>query len=155
VFCKPFSEASNAAPSFDLREFYWTRSTVGAIRGMHCQTPPFACNKLVWVSSGAIIDVAVDLRRGAGFGTVTSVRLDAATGSAVWIPVGFAHGFQSLEEGSIVNYAVDAPYSNEHDTGVLWSSVDFDWPLPVGLVSDRDQHLVPLGAYHSPWGDSP
>jgi dTDP-4-dehydrorhamnose 3,5-epimerase len=151
VFSKPFAAASSALPSFDVREIYWTSSVAGAIRGMHFQTPPFACSKLIWVSRGAIVDVAVDLRRGTGFGNVTSVRLDAATGAAVWIPLGFAHGFQSLDDGTIVNYAVDAPYSPEHDTGILWSSIDFAWPLPAGPISQRDENFVPLDSYDSPF----
>lgn len=151
VFCKPFANAVRGEVPFVIRELFWTSSAKGTIRGMHFQTPPFETNKLIWVSHGAVMDVLVDLRRGTRFGAVTSVRLDATTGTALWVPAGFAHGFQALEDGALINYAADSPYSPSHDTGILWNSIDFDWPLPTGPISERDQLFAPLASCDAPF----
>lgn len=149
VFSKPFHEKLGVG--LDIAELYWTRSAAGSIRGLHFQTPPFAVDKLVWVSSGSIVDVVVDVRRGPGYGAVRSFTLDSATGNAVFVPAGFAHGFQALEDDSIVNYAVDKGYAPDNDTGVLWSSIDFDWPLPPAAISVRDTGFVTLADFDSPF----
>ena len=151
VFSKPFHPRLWPDATFALRELYWTRSEKNCVRGLHFQTPPFALNKLVWVSSGSVIDVAVEVRAHAGFGGVTAAELSAASGDVMWIPAGFAHGFQALEDDTVVNYAVDAPYAPEHDAGILFSSIDFSWPLEIGTVSDRDLGFVPLGEFESPF----
>jgi dTDP-4-dehydrorhamnose 3,5-epimerase len=149
TFAKPFSDADG---TFQIRELFWTRSSRGSIRGMHFQTPPHDLHKLVWVSRGSIVDVVVDVRRHSGFGAVTSFELSADEGSAVWVPSGFAHGFQALEDDTVVNYAVDAVYAPQSDTGVRWDSVSFSWPLAPGAISERDAAFVALDEFQSPFG---
>jgi dTDP-4-dehydrorhamnose 3,5-epimerase len=151
AFAKPFFGQREIGAAFVTREIFWTTSSAGTIRGLHFQTPPVAGSKLVWVSRGSVVDVVVDLRPHSGFGAVVHFDLTSDRGLAVWVPVGFAHGFQALEDGTIVNYAVDAPYAPANDTGVLWSSIDFDWPLPAGPVSARDQSFVALHEFASPF----
>ena len=155
VFSKPFHAAVWEDATFALRELYWTLSAKNCVRGLHFQTPPFDLNKLVWVSAGSVIDVVVDVRHHEGFGDVTAVELSATSGGAMWIPPGFAHGFQALEDDTVVNYAVDAPYAPDHDTGILFSSIDFRWPLAIGSVSDRDLAFAPIADFDSPFTVAP
>jgi dTDP-4-dehydrorhamnose 3,5-epimerase len=114
----------------------------GTLRGMHWQVAPCAETKLVRVTRGSIYDVAVDLRpdsptRLHWFGT----GLDADSRVAVLIPAGFAHGFVTLEDGSEVLYAMDAPHAPEAARGARWDDPAFgiDWPLPPRIVSERDR----------------
>jgi dTDP-4-dehydrorhamnose 3,5-epimerase len=155
TFAKPFSAQRETGEEFVAREIFWTTSSAGTIRGLHFQTPPVAGNKLVWVSRGSVVDVVVDVRAHSGFGAVAHFDLTGDRGDALWVPVGFAHGFQALEDDTIVNYAVDAPYAPQNDTGVLWSSIDFDWPLPTGAVSERDQGFFALAEFVSPFEVTP
>lgn len=151
VFAKPFHQELTGSEDFAIKELFWTRSARGCVRGLHFQIPPFPGSKLVWVSQGSIVDVVVDVRKHSGFGTTERYELDEATGATLWVPVGFAHGFQALEDDTIVNYAVDAPYSPAHDTGILWNSIEVDWPLPVGPMSERDRSFPTLEAFVSPF----
>lgn len=154
VFSKPYSYANDSAP-FAIREIFWSASNKGVIRGMHFQLPPEQAAKLIWVSYGTITDIAVDLRRGATYGAVHEFNLSAAEGSAVLIPVGFAHGFQALSEGAVVNYAQEREYAPATDAGINWRSIDYDWPLEVSETSPRDESLPALDAFESPWGSVP
>lgn len=151
AFGKPYALPNDWGIRLDVQEIFWSTSERGVVRGMHFQLPPHPLNKMVWVSRGSIVDIVVDLRRGATYGNVTEFRLDASTGASVWVPVGFAHGFQSLEDDTIVNYAVDAPYLPDLDTGVRWDSVDYTWPLPVGPMSPRDQGFAGVHDFDSPF----
>jgi dTDP-4-dehydrorhamnose 3,5-epimerase len=150
-FSKPFSLPNRAVEDFPIREIFWTTSSIGTIRGMHFQLPGAEIAKLVWVSHGRVLDVLIDLRTDGDYGRVHSFALDSATGHALWVPRGFAHGFQSLEDDTIVNYAVDGDFSPQHDAGVRWDSFPFDWPLAVGAVSARDRQLVPFTGFDSPF----
>ena len=114
----------------------------GTLRGLHFQTPPHEEVKLVRCTRGAIFDVIVDLRarsptRGDWFG----VELDAERGTALYIPKGFAHGFQTLADESEVFYMMSDPYVPEAAAGVPWDDPAFgiDWPLAVGAISERDR----------------
>jgi dTDP-4-dehydrorhamnose 3,5-epimerase len=150
AFSKPYSYDKDNAP-FPIRELFWSSSKKGVIRGMHFQLPPAQAAKLIWVSLGNIVDVAVDLRRGPTYGAVHEFALSADEGAAVLIPVGFAHGFQALSEGAIVNYAQEHEYAPASDAGINWRSIDFAWPLAVSETSPRDDALPALDAFESPW----
>jgi dTDP-4-dehydrorhamnose 3,5-epimerase len=120
------------------------------LRGLHFQAPPFAQAKLVWVVSGAVFDVAVDIRAGSPtHGKWASVLLSAERGNQVLVPAGFAHGFLTLEPDTIVQYQVDNPYSPDHDRGIRWDDPEIAvaWPLSgaAPTLSKRDA-VFPLFA---------
>ena len=106
----------------------------GVVRGLHFQAPSHAQAKLVRVVQGAVLDVAVDLRVGSPtYGRATEAELSADNGRQLLVPEGFAHGFMTLSELTIVLYKVSAPYAPAAEGGLLWHDPDLAiaWPVPV------------------------
>ena len=121
----------------------------GTVRGLHFQVAPFAQTKLVRALQGRIVDVVVDLRRSSPtYGKHLSVELSEATGDQLLIPMGFAHGFCTLEPNSTVFYKVDKVYSADHERGVHWADVSLgiEWPIAAAeaVVSEKDLGLPPF-----------
>lgn len=118
----------------------------GTIRGLHFQTDPAAQGKLVRVTRGEILDVAVDLRRSSKtFGRWVSEILSAENGKQILVPVGFAHGYCTLVADSEVVYKVTDYWSPDHERGVIWSDPDLaiDWRVAHDqvMVADKDAQL--------------
>jgi dTDP-4-dehydrorhamnose 3,5-epimerase len=118
--------------------------TKGVVRGLHFQVPPIAQGKLVRVSRGSILDVALDLRRSSKtYGRHVTAVLSATNWSQLWLPIGFAHGFCTLEPDTEVQYKVTAPYSPEHERGLRWNDphLGIDWPVDAGaaILSEKDR----------------
>jgi dTDP-4-dehydrorhamnose 3,5-epimerase len=118
----------------------------GTIRGLHFQLPPAAQAKLVMVLRGRVQDVAVDCRKGSPtYGEHVSVELSAADWNQLYIPIGLAHGFCTLEPDTLVLYKVSAPYSPELDRGIFWNDPDLRiaWPTSPdrAVVSEKDRQL--------------
>jgi dTDP-4-dehydrorhamnose 3,5-epimerase len=128
----------------------------GTLRGFHFQIPPAAQAKLVSVVRGRILDVAVDVRRDAPtFGRHIAAELSADCGHQVYVPVGFAHAFMTLEDETIVSYKVSNFYWPAHDRGIRWNDpqIAFPWPVPSSeiIVSAKDDRLPFLKDFASPF----
>lgn len=116
----------------------------GVIRGMHFQHAPFCEVKLVKCVQGSVFDVIVDLRAGSPtFLQWFGAELSAENKRMMYVPAGFAHGFQSLSDYSEITYMVSAFYNKESEGGVKYNDpkVNIEWPLPVSLVSDKDMKI--------------
>ena len=119
----------------------------GVIRGMHFQHAPFCEVKLVKCIAGAIFDVIVDIRAGSPtFLQWVGVELSTENKRMMYVPKGFAHGFQSLSEYSEITYMVSAFYNKEMEGGLKYDdpAINIEWPLPVSLVSDKDLNILLL-----------
>lgn len=126
----------------------WNASA-GTVRGMHFQFPPHAEVKLVRCTRGAILDAAIDLRpESPTFGRCLTVQLDAESRITLYVPERFAHGYQVLEDDTEVEYQMNTGYAPEAQSGIHHADPDVAivWPLPVGVVSDRDAALPTLAA---------
>jgi dTDP-4-dehydrorhamnose 3,5-epimerase len=127
-----------------VQDNYSFSGTVGTLRGLHFQTPPHAQDKLVRVGRGRILDVAVDVRRSSPtFGRHVAVELSADNWRQLLVPVGFAHGFVTLEAGTEVLYKTTGYYSAANDRGIAWDDpeIGVEWPLPPEgpVLSDKDR----------------
>lgn len=121
----------------------------GTVRGLHFQVPPHAQAKLLRVVRGAVFDVAVDLRSGSpDYGKHVSATISAADWNQIYIPVGFAHGFCTLEPDTEVIYKVTDYYAPAAEQGVLWNDPDLgiDWPIDSAkaVLADRDRRFPAL-----------
>ena len=130
--------------------------SAGTIRGLHYQLPPHAQARLVRVARGSIFDVAVDLRRASPtFGRHVSAVLSAEGGEQLFIPIGFAHGFCTLEPGTEVAYKASAFFSPQHDCGIAWNDpgIGVAWPLDrrKPVLSDKDRALPRLSEIEPPY----
>ncbi|MCX7357998.1 MAG: dTDP-4-dehydrorhamnose 3,5-epimerase [Alphaproteobacteria bacterium] len=126
----------------------------GTLRGMHFQVPPKAQDKLVRVLRGAVLDVAVDIRRASPtFGQWLAVHLSAENGRQLFVPKGFAHGFLTLEPNTEVLYKVSEYYSREDERGLAWDdpAIGIDWSLPPEslVIAERDRQFPRLAQLES------
>jgi dTDP-4-dehydrorhamnose 3,5-epimerase len=129
-------------------ESYFSRSAKCAIRGLHFQKGAFAQAKLIFCVSGALIDLATDLRRSSKtFGKTFSIKLDSNLGQGIFVPIGFAHGTYSLEEGTEIVVISSAKFSPENEGGVLWSSLEISSSFQNTIVSVKDANLPSIGYY--------
>jgi dTDP-4-dehydrorhamnose 3,5-epimerase len=140
TFCKETFAREGLVAEF-VQANHSSNLRAGTLRGMHYQRPPHGEVKLVRVVKGAIHDVIVDLRpdsptyrRWEGF------DLDAESGRMLYVPAGFAHGFQTLTDDAQVTYQVSHPYTPGAEGGLRWDdpAIGIRWPLPVSVISEKD-----------------
>ncbi len=131
-----------------------SRSKKGVVRGLHFQVPPFEQGKLVRVVKGAILDVAVDIRRAsATYGKWSSVVLSGDNKWMYWIPPGFAHGFVTMEDDTVVFYKCTNVYNNEAERSIIWNDpvLKIDWGINDPVVSDRDSRAPFFSTLKTPF----
>lgn len=127
-----------------VQDNYSFSQVKGVLRGLHFQRGPHAQAKLVWVASGVVFDVLVDLRKGsASYGRWIGVELGGQPFRMVYIPKGFAHGFCTLTDNAHVLYKVDAFYNPSADGGVRWNDpeLNISWPVCRPILSEKDSRL--------------
>ena len=132
-----------------------SKSNKGVVRGLHFQVPPFEQTKLVRCVSGKILDVVVDLRTNSKtYGKSFSIELSSENNKQLFVPKGFAHGFQVLSEIAIVSYKVDNYYNPDSDSGLIWNDKDLsiDWNLDLKpILSKKDLKLISFKELKSPF----
>jgi len=129
------------------------RSRRGVVRGLHFQNPQSQA-KLVTVVLGEVFDVAVDVRIGSPtFGRWSAIRLSDSNGRQLFIPPGFAHGYQTTSESSVVVYKCSDYYAPEHERVVRWNDggIAIDWPITDAVVSSRDANAPLLNDLLPEW----
>lgn len=122
----------------------------GTIRGLHMQRSSHSETKLIRVLQGAIFDACVNLNRESpSYGEVFSVELRSDSHQSFLIPKGFAHGFQTLEDETVIEYMVDNYYNRESEVGILWNdeSLNIKWPLEVSVISEKDKTNLTFRKY--------
>lgn len=117
-------------------------SKLNVLRGLHFQSPPFAQGKLVRVSFGRALDVAVDIRNGSPtYGKHFSIELSKENKKMFWIPPGFAHGFVALEENTVFDYKCTNYYSPDCEGTIQWNDtcLNINWNVKNPIISEKDQ----------------
>lgn len=148
---------SDAGIGFDfVQDNHSCSVKTGTVRGLHYQTPPHAQGKLVRVVKGAIVDVVVDARRGSPyFGQHVKAELSAANGAQIWVPVGFLHGFVTLEPDTHVTYKVTDFYDGGCDGSVMWNdpALGIDWGVSAedAVLSAKDAQAGSWADFHTPF----
>lgn len=116
-------------------------SSKNVLRGLHLQNPPYEQGKLVRVLRGAVLDVVVDIRKGSPtYGKHYKLELSDSNHLALWIPAGFAHGFNTLEDNTLFSYKCTNVYNKESEDAILWNDPDLgiDWNAKDPIISDKD-----------------
>lgn len=131
-------------------------TNAGTLRGLHFQLPPAGQAKLVQVLKGSVLDVIVDVRNGSPtYGKHVSATLSAANSYQVYVPIGFAHGFITLEPDVLIMYKVSHFYEAALDSGIRWNDPDIDVPWPIKesniTLSEKDRRLPLLKEFSSPF----
>jgi len=134
----------------DFVQMNHSKSAKGVIRGLHFQYKPYAQSKLVRCIAGKIFDVAVDIRKDSKtFGKYVSVELSGENKHLLFIPKGFAHGFQVITKEAEIEYLVDNEYASEHESGIIWNdeNIGIEWPIHNIIISKKDKKLTSLNNF--------
>lgn len=138
-------------------EFVQDNQSVSAknvLRGLHFQAPPYAQGKLVRVIKGRVIDVAVDIRKGSPtYGQYVALELSEENNVHFWIPKGFAHGFLTLEDGTVFSYKCSGFYHKESEGCIIWNDpqLSIDWGIEDPLLSEKDMEGELFNDFKSPF----
>jgi dTDP-4-dehydrorhamnose 3,5-epimerase len=130
-------------------------SSKGVLRGLHFQKPPTAQSKLIRVVQGSVLDVVVDIRENSPFyGQFEIFKLDSKNKKMIFVPEGFAHGFQTLEDNTIFQYKCSNYYNKEHDGGILWSDdfLNIPWfDFQENVISEKDKKQEQFKTFKTPF----
>ena len=143
---KPFSESFSVESPYSIntnfKEVWFTKSHENVIRAMHLQTGEFACEKLVSVINGKVLDLILDVRKKSKtYGKYLSFELNDTSSKSIYIPKGCAHGYKVLKNNSITMYMATEIHDPKNDTGIRWDSFGFDWDIKNPIISERDYKL--------------
>ena len=148
TFCKKeFEQIGHTAEFVQFNQSY--NSIKGTIRGMHYQEPPAAEIKLIRCVKGKVYDVIVDIRKSSPtFLRWFAVELSATNNKMIYIPHGFAHGFQTLENESELLYHHSGFYTPAVEKGIHYNDplIEIEWPIPVSIISEKDKNYINLSA---------
>ena len=122
-----------------------SKSSYGVVRGLHFQKPPYTQSKLVRCIKGAVLDIAVDIRKGSPtFGKYVAVELTEENHRQLFVPRGFAHGFAVLSDEAVFQYKCDNYYNKESEGSLAWNdpALNIDWRIPEDriILSEKDRH---------------
>ena len=150
VFHKPAFQKLGIESEFE--EEYYSQSFKNVIRGLHFQLPPKDHDKIIFCINGSVLDVVVDLRKESPtYGKHHSFELNAKQANMIYIPKGMAHGFCSISESSTLVYKTSTVYDPKYDSGILWNSLDINWPTNDPIMSDRDKDFLDFSLFKSPF----
>lgn len=136
----------------DIVQSNVSKSDKGVVRGLHYQNPPHAQGKLVRVFRGKVLDVVVDIRKGSEtYGRHYSIELSEDNRCALWVPPGFAHGFHTLEDGTLFYYDCTGAYAPEHEGSIRWNdpALGIDWGIENPVLSPKDANAPLLSHCNS------
>ena len=159
-FTKYFSNLSRGLlDNFVIREIFATTSKQDVVRGMHFQLPPLPQSKYLFVLTGEVLEVVIDLRTDSEtYGETYSTKMKASLAggialdpTGIFVPAGFAHGYLVISEHATVVYCADFDFDTRLDAGVAWDSIDFEWPINNPIISDKDLGLPKLREFSSPF----
>jgi len=137
VFNKNFFDLNGL--NIDIKESYYSISAKNVLRGMHFQIPPAEHTKLVYVNNGSILDVILDIRYGSPtYGQHYKINISSNKLTLIYIPVGCAHGFLSLENHTMVTYLQSSCYEIKCDKGLKYNSFGSEWGIEKPIISERD-----------------
>lgn len=129
-----------------------SKSEKNVLRGLHFQNPPYAQGKLVSVICGAVLDVAVDIRKNSTkYGKYYAAELSEKNKHILWIPPGFAHGFVTLEDNTVFSYKCTGLYNKSAEDSILWNDQDLNinWGITNPKLSEKDRNAQMFRGFHS------
>jgi dTDP-4-dehydrorhamnose 3,5-epimerase/CDP-3, 6-dideoxy-D-glycero-D-glycero-4-hexulose-5-epimerase len=136
----------------DFKESFYSVNNKGVIRGMHFQIPPHDHDKLVFCNHGSLIDVILDIRKNSPtYGQYASIELTGNNHRALYLVKGLAHGFESLEDHTMMTYLTSTEHQPSHDQGIRFDSFGKTWSTSNPIINDRDLDWPRLEQYDSPF----
>ncbi|MCO4805598.1 MAG: dTDP-4-dehydrorhamnose 3,5-epimerase family protein [Flavobacteriales bacterium] len=154
LFVKPYHKKTLDQQGLvsDFQESFYSTNKAGVIRGMHFQRPPYDHTKIVYCTSGRLLDVILDIREGSPtYGKCASVELTGSNFKSVYLPTGVAHGFCVLEDNTNMIYLTSTMHAPSADDGIRFDSFGFDWPLKKAVQSERDMAFQSLEEFKTPF----
>lgn len=137
---------------FQLREQYYSLSTMNVLRGLHFQVPPHDHSKLVYCVSGCVLDAILDIRvKSPTFGKSFTVELSDKNALCLYVPSGLAHGFFVKSKDALMIYNVSTEYSSKNDKGIRWDTAGIEWPHLKPIISERDSCFPSIDEFKSPF----